>query len=114
MQKTAKQKAIDNRANQLNPNNPAYHKSRMGNTPKKNNDKPKTVVIHHHHNHIEQKTVGGQTRVCPICGAVGNVQYVSSTCGTFGRVTRTWIGSKIILHCNSCGGNFKIDRKKIE
>ena len=39
-------KARDNRANQLNPNNPAYYKSRMGNQPK-----AKTKVVHHHHHH---------------------------------------------------------------
>ena len=38
--------ARDNRANQMNPNNPAYYKSRQGNHSK---GKSKTKVVHHHH-----------------------------------------------------------------
>ena len=119
MKKTANQKAIDNRANQLNPNNPAYYKSRMGNKPKKNNydnkrntrNNQKTVVVHHHHNHVVPNVGGPQTRVCPICGAVGNVEFLRNGCGRFGILTGTGIGSKTYLKCNSCGGTFHIKRK---
>lgn len=44
----------DNRSNQMNPNNPAYYKSRQGN--QKKASKPvqtrtvyRTEVVHHHH-----------------------------------------------------------------
>ena len=49
-------KARDNRANQLNPNNPAYYKSRMGNQPK-----AKTQVVHHHHHHHHNNNYVGVT-----------------------------------------------------
>lgn len=114
MKKTAQQKAIDNRANQLNPNNPAYYKSRMGNTPQKHNNNrnnQKTVVLHHHHNHYDQKPVGGQTRVCPICGAAGNVSFVKNSCKQYVRLIRTEIGKTTVLQCNSCGGTFKVKRQ---
>ena len=117
MKKTAQQKAIDNRANQLNPNNSAYYKSRMGNNPKKHtpqnnkNNNQKTVVLHHHHNHYDQKPVGGQTRVCPICGAAGNVSFVRNSCKQYGRLFRAEIGKTTVLQCNSCGGTFKVKRQ---
>lgn len=47
-------KARDNRANQMNPNNPAYYKSRMGNAVRR---KTKVIVVHkhhHHHHHVEK------------------------------------------------------------
>ena len=118
MKKTAQQKAIDNRANQLNPNNPAYYKSRMGNTPKKHNNNnhnhhnnQKTVVVHHHHNHYVQKPIGDQTRVCPICGAAGNVSFVKNSCKKYVHIIRTEFGKTTVLLCNSCGGTFKVKRQ---
>ena len=47
-------KARDNRANQMNPNNSAYYKSRMGNTTR---SKTKVIIVHkHHHHHHAKKT----------------------------------------------------------
>ena len=106
MKKTAQQKAIDNRANQLNPNNPAYHKSRMGNDHKKNttqNNKSrkknnqKTIVLHHHHHHNNgaPKNANGQTRECPLCGGKGNL-----------RATGFNLCSEAELRCGFCNGTF--------
>ena len=44
----------DNRANQMNPNNPAYYKSRQGNQKSNKshthtNTIVRTEVVHHHH-----------------------------------------------------------------
>ena len=51
MKKTPQQKAIDNRANQLNPNNPAYYKSRIGSTypTRKNYKQSKAATMHQNH-----------------------------------------------------------------
>jgi len=102
MKKTAQQKAIDNRANQLNPNNSAYYKSRMGNAQKKNkqNNKnnQKTVVVHHHHNHTSSKATSGQSRPCPLCGCRGNLYATGKH--RFGQAQ---------MCCRSCSGTFFVD-----
>lgn len=48
----------------MNPNNPAYYKSRQG-----NKSKTKTKVVHHHHHHNH----GGKNQgfACPCCGKRG-------------------------------------------
>lgn len=106
MKKPAQQKAIDNRANQLNPNNPAYYKSRMGNdykkhTPQNNKsykyNNQKTVVVHHH-NHSAPKTVNGQSRPCPLCGGKGNLYATGKH--RFGQAQ---------LCCRFCNGTFFVD-----
>ena len=106
MSYNAQKKAMDNRANQLNPNNPAYHKSRMGNTQSnknknhsnnhKNNNQPKTIVIHHHHNN-KPKNNNGQTRSCEICGGKGRLSVIGT--GLFGKVQ---------MRCGYCGGTFNV------
>lgn len=103
MKKTAQQKAIDNRANQLNPNNPAYYKSRMGNSQKKNSNQnnknnQKTVVIHHHHNYNAKKPVNGQSRPCHLCGCSGRLHATGKH--RFGQAQ---------MRCGSCGGTFFVD-----
>ena len=70
-------KARDNRANQMNPNNIAYYKSRMGNF-----SAPKTKVVHHHHHHHN-----GKAFTCPFCGRQGTLRT-------------TFLGS---IKCNYCG-----------
>ena len=106
MKKTAAQKAIDNRANQLNPNNPAYYKSRMGSYSQKNNNQ-KTVVVHHHHNHTSGAS-NHQTRLCPICGSTGHIQYLGTNRTALDKITRN--GGKVMLKCKDCGGTFHINR----
>ncbi len=59
-------KARDNRANQLNPNNPAYYKSRQGSNSK---GKIKTKVVHHHHHHGDNN-LGFK---CKCCGKAGKL-----------------------------------------
>ena len=78
-------KARDNRANQMNPNNPAYYKSRQGNQPKS-----KTKVIHHHHHHNH----GGNNQgfACPRCGKYGKIHVVP--------------GYSTYMSCGFCGGKF--------
>lgn len=93
-------KARDNRANQLNPNNEAYYKSRMGN---KNSNKSKTNSQKNHqqnhstkvyHNHYHQsKPDNNLGRRCPLCGRAGKL-----TVGMFGYK----------MHCGYCGGSYKI------
>ena len=61
-------KAIDNRANQLNPNNPAYYKSRQGSNSK---GKTKTKVVHHHHHHHHGDNNLGFK--CKCCGKAGKL-----------------------------------------
>ena len=92
MKKTAQQKAIDNRANQLNPNNPAYHKSRMSSN---NNRKNQQKVIVIHHNHTSKKNASDQTRVCPLCGCRGRL--LATGAHGFGKAE---------LYCRSCEGKF--------
>ena len=92
----------DNRANQMNPNNIAYYKSRMGNTPKKqtntksnqkkssnhytsNTKNVKVVHVHNNHNHTNQN-LGYR---CPVCGKAGGLHT-------------TMFGMK----CDHCGGRF--------
>ena len=95
MKKTAQQKAIDNRANQLNPNNPAYYSSRMGNQ--------KTIIVNlkkNKNNRPQQKkpkrqSSNGQTRRCTVCGFVGNV-----------RATGDYYSGGVELRCGSCNANF--------
>ena len=110
MKKTAQQKAIDNRANQLNPNNPAYHKSRSGNTKNGKAQGKTTTIVVHHHNHSVKAPIGNQTRVCPICGATGNVSFVKNECKKFSHILHREIGKKTVLKCHSCGGTFSINR----
>lgn len=78
-------KARDNRANQMNPNNPAYYKSRQG-----NKSKNKNQVVHHHHHHHH----GGNNQgfACPHCGKRGRIHVVP--------------GYNYYMHCGFCGGNF--------
>ena len=76
-------KARDNRANQLNPNNPAYYKSRQGNQPKS-----KTKVVHHHHHHNH----GGS-----------NQGFACKRCGKRGKLTAIGYGW---MRCGYCGGEF--------
>ena len=107
MKKTAEQKAMDNRANQLNPNNSAYWNSRKGGKNKKkggNNSKnhhnQTTKVIHHHHHHNHKSSNNnGQTRACRICGARGCLK-TTGFYGLFGRIE---------LRCSSCGGTFFVE-----
>ena len=75
-------KARDNRANQMNPNNPAYYKSRQGN-------KKKTNVVHHHHHHHH----GGKNQgfACKVCGKRGKISSVYGT---------SWV------RCGYCGAEF--------
>ena len=63
MNYNAQKKAIDNRANQLNPNNPAYQKSRMGNQNKNKHN--------NHQSNNKPKNNNGQTSSCEICGVRG-------------------------------------------
>lgn len=79
-------KARDNRANQMNPNNPAYYKSRQG-----NKQKTKTKVVHHHHHHNH----GGNNQgfACPCCGKRGSLMSSDYYVG--------------YMHCGHCGSEFK-------
>lgn len=47
-------KERDNRANQLNPNNKAYYKSRQGNQKKAKDKKPQTKTIVHNYNTVRE------------------------------------------------------------
>ena len=77
-------KARDNRANQMNPNNPAYYKSRQGNH---SNGKSKTKVVHHHHHHGNN-----------------NMGFRCECCGKAGALTAAGYGW---MRCGYCGGIFK-------
>ena len=77
-------KARDNRANQLNPNNPAYYKSRQGNQPKAT-----TKIVHHHHHHNH----GGD-----------NQGFACKLCGKRGKLTASAFHNK--MRCGYCGGYF--------
>ena len=81
-------KARDNRANQMNSNNPAYYKSRQGSNSK---GKSKTKVVHHHHHHNNNKNIGFR---CKCCGKAGKLYSVDDRCG--------WS----IMRCGYCGGQF--------
>ena len=103
MKKTSNQKAIDNRANQLNPNNPAYYKSRMGNSQKKNNqqesqEQSKTIIIHPHHTYNAKKPTNSQSRPCPLCGCSGRLRATGKH--RFGQAQ---------MRCGSCSGKFFVD-----
>ena len=79
-------KARDNRANQLNPNNPAYYKSRSGN--KKKHSSGGSTVVHHHHHH----------------GGGNNIGFRCQCCGKAGKL-RSAYGSSYMT-CGYCGGSF--------
>lgn len=83
-------KARDNRANQMNPNNPAYYKSRQGSNSK---GKSKTKVVHHHHHH--NKNNGFR---CKCCGKAGKLYSVG---------TDSW--GYTIMACGYCGGRVTLD-----
>ena len=78
-------KARDNRANQMNPNNPAYYKSRQG-----NKQKTKTKVVHHHHHHNHGSK--NQGFACPCCGKRGKLSAWSFVGGD--------------MYCGHCGSTF--------
>lgn len=61
-------KQRDNRANQLNPNNPAYYMSRQISYKNKSKTHTKTVVQHHHHHDLQN--LG---KPCKICGRRGRI-----------------------------------------
>ena len=93
-------KARDNRANQLNPNNPAYYKSRMGNTKKSSGGGKKvshssTTIVHHHHHNNTSSPVNT------------NIGFRCKLCGKAGRLTagRSILGRKI-MRCGFCKGSF--------
>ena len=79
-------KSRDNRANQMNPNNPAYYKSRQGST-----SKPQVKVVHH----VSSHSGGNQGFACRLCGKKGKL---SST----GRS----VGSEVLMRCGYCNGTF--------
>ena len=83
-------KARDNRANQLNPNNPAYHKSRTGGAKKHSGgskkSRNKTTIVHHHHH-------GGN-----------NAGFRCKCCGKAGKLTSIYGSS--YMRCGFCGGSF--------
>lgn len=76
-------KARDNRANQMNPNNPAYYKSRQG-----NKSVSRTQVIHHHHNHGR-----------------GNQGFACKLCGKRGKLTHAYLD---YMRCGYCWGTFRV------
>ena len=108
-------KARDNRANQMNPNNPAYYKSRMGSSSKKNskktngndfykqqnkhtkNNSTKVVHHHHHHNHVEREYIVTTSTPQP---SDNSKVYVCPYCGTKGSLRTTLFGS---VKCSRCG-----------
>ena len=71
-------KARDNRANQLNPNNKAYYKSRQNNQSKKHHGGSKTTVyktkvVHHHHNHTARSGMDPLTAL--VIGTVAATKF---------------------------------------
>ncbi len=81
-------KSRDNRSNQLNPNNPAYYKSREGNGQK--------VIV------VKQKPRSTNSNVgfaCPLCGKRGNFKAIYTGWD--------WDGDYNTMKCGYCGGQFK-------
>lgn len=124
-------KARDNRANQMNPNNPAYYKSRMGNSPKKksknaksqewhgnssgkyqkpNNQRmpaPKVKVVHHHHHHthVEREYINANPISQPMTD--NSILYRCPYCGREGWIRTRTDGSVVCTYCDSWIGERK-------
>ena len=88
----------DNRANQLNPNNIAYYKSRMASTsPNKSNNKSANKNIHNN------KTVKNVTNVYHT-HTQNNLGYKCPLCGRAGGLETAMFGK---MRCKHCGGKFE-------
>ena len=87
----------DNRANQMNPNNIAYYKSRMGNSaPKsKQNHKQNTKSAHYTQNTKNVKVVH-------VHNHDQNLGFRCPVCGRAGGLSTTLFGMK----CSHCGSHF--------
>ena len=83
-------KSRDNRANQLNPNNPLYYKSRGSKTAQ-----PKKSASPHP---AKNTNSGNKGKPCKLCGKAGKL-----------RCTDT-ISSEARMVCGYCGGSFWVKR----
>lgn len=115
----------DNRANQMNPNNIAYYKSRMGNTSKKQttsqaNQQHKKSTGNYNQKQATKNNYTGNTKNNH-AGNTKNVKvvhvhnnhtyteqnlgYLCPLCGRAGKLHTTLFGMK----CDHCGGRFGKD-----